>query len=80
MAKVTTTICDNCGVEITEENDSRSLVRLVYPSEQHEGFEALESNDICQACYAKVQSAVLQALKPEAFTCHMDAASIYLDN
>jgi len=80
MAKVTTTICDNCGAVIIEDNDSRSLVRLVYPSQQHDGFEALESNDICQACYAKVQSAVLAALKPEAFTCHMDAASIYLDN
>ncbi|QQM14124.1 hypothetical protein pVco14_074 [Vibrio phage pVco-14] len=80
MAKVTTTICDNCGVEITDGNNSNGYIRLVYPSKQHDGYEGLESNDLCKDCYSKAFTAVRQALTPQSFTLHEDAASVFLDN
>lgn len=80
MAKVTTTVCDNCGVEVTDENDSNGYIRLVYPNKLRDGFEGLESNDLCQACYSKAFTAVRQALTPQSFTLHANAADAFLDN
>ncbi|QQK88533.1 hypothetical protein [Vibrio phage PH669] len=75
MAKVTTIVCDGCGEPITKErdNDSQALIRLVYPSKNHSGFEAMETNDLCSACYCKAQSLLLEILKPQAWTLHPDA-------
>ncbi|CAM0075424.1 hypothetical protein VPHK251G3_0075 [Vibrio phage K251 g3] len=76
MAKVTKTVCDNCGVDVVEENNSNAYIRIVYPSKLHSGFEAIETNDLCEPCFTKAQSAFKAALTPQSYTLHEDVASL----